>query len=854
MSTGGELVELVVVGNGMVGHRLLTLLANRGALGRYRVTVVCGEPRPAYDRVNLSQWFQSRDDEALAIADTGFFATHGIELMLGDPAVEIDRARRVVRSASGVELPYDRLVLATGSYPFVPPVEGRDRSGVFVYRTLEDLAAIDEWARRDETATGVVIGGGLLGLEAANALKTLGLETHVVEVAPHLMPAQLDEGGAAVLRDRIEDLGVTIHTGTATSAIAGEGDEGPVTHLEFADGERVDAQIVVFSAGIRPHDELARSSGLEVGERGGIVVDDELRTSDPDIWAIGECALHRSRIYGLVAPGYRMAEALAAQLAGDEPAPRFEGADLGTKLKLLGVDVACFGDHKGTGPGTRTLTWHDDVERIHKRLTVCEDTGRVVGGLLVGDASDHAALAAMVTGDLPTPDDVAGLIAPAGGAGTAGVGVSALADTAMVCTCESVDKGTICQAVDDGAHDVGSVKACTRAGTGCGGCVPMVTNLVNDRLRQSGVEVDDSLCEHFAYTRQQMFDLIRFHRHSSWAEVLSAHGRGRGCAICRPVVGSILASLSNGYILDGDQSTLQDSNDHVLANIQRNGSYSVVPRVPGGEITPDQLIALGEIARDFDLYTKITGGQRIDLFGARLEDLPAIWARVIDAGMESGHAYGKALRTVKSCVGLTWCRYGVQDSTSMAIRLEERYRGLRSPHKLKSAVSGCTRECAEAQGKDFGVIATERGWNLYVCGNGGKNPRHADLLATDLDDETLIRYIDRFLMFYIRTADRLERTSVWLEKMDGGIDYLKQVVVDDSLGIAAELEADLARHVETYECEWKATLDDPERLARFVTFVNEPGRSDPEIVFVRERGQPRPARNGELDKELELVR
>jgi nitrite reductase (NADH) large subunit len=854
MSTGGE---LVVVGNGMVGHRLLTLLAARGALSRYRVTVVCGEARPAYDRVNLSQWFQTRDDEELAIAEPGFFAEHGIELLLGDPAVEIDRDRHVVRSSSGVELPYDRLVLATGSYPFVPPVDGRDRPGVFVYRTLEDLAAIDSWAHRDRTETGVVVGGGLLGLEAANALRSLGLETHVVEVAPHLMPAQLDEGGADVLRARIEDLGVNIHLGAATKLIAGDdpsgdgGGEGPVRRLLFADGGELDAQMVVFSAGIRPRDELARSSGLEVGERGGIVVDDELRTSDPDIWAIGECALHRGRIYGLVAPGYRMAEALAAQLAGDGQEARFEGADLGTKLKLLGVDVACFGDLAGEGRDARTLVWHDDVERVHKRLTVCAETGRVVGGLLVGDASDHAALAAMAAGDLPTPENLAGLIGAAGSdLGSTGVGVSALADTAMVCTCESVDKASICRAVDDGAHDVGAVKRATKAGTGCGGCVPMVTDLVNDRLRQAGIEVDDSLCEHFAYTRQQLFDLIRFHRHTTWAEVVSAHGRGRGCAVCRPVVASILASLSNGYILDGDQGTLQDTNDHVLANIQRNGSYSVVPRVPGGEITPEQLIALGEIARDFGLYTKITGGQRIDLFGARLEDLPAIWARVVDAGMESGHAYGKALRTVKSCVGLTWCRYGVQDSTSMAIRLEERYRGLRSPHKLKSAVSGCTRECAEAQGKDFGVIATERGWNLYVCGNGGKNPRHADLLATDLDDEALIRYIDRFLMFYIRTADRLERTSVWLEKLEGGIDYLKRVILEDSLGIADELEADMARHVETYECEWKATLNDPQRLRRFVTFVNAPDLPDPEVVFVRQRDQVRPARKDEL----ELVR
>ncbi|HEX2038897.1 MAG TPA: (2Fe-2S)-binding protein, partial [Acidimicrobiales bacterium] len=364
------------------------------------------------------------------------------------------------------------------------------------------------------------------------------------------------------------------------------------------------------------------------------------------------------------------------------------------------------------------------------------------------------------------------------------------------------------------------VKEATRAGTGCGGCVPLVTELLKDALRTAGVEVADHLCEHFAYSRQELFDIVRVHRITSFSELLAAHGTGRGCEVCKPAVASMLASLGNGYILDGEQAALQDTNDHFLANLQRDGTYSVVPRVPGGEITPDQLIVIGEVAKEFGLYTKITGGQRIDLFGARVDQLPAIWRRLVDAGMESGHAYGKALRTVKSCVGQAWCRYGVQDSTSLAVELELRYRGLRAPHKIKSAVSGCARECAEAQGKDFGVIATERGWNLYVCGNGGMKPKHAVLLAEDLDTETLVRYIDRFLMFYIRTADRLERTATWFDKLDGGIDYLRRVVVDDALGICAELEADMAHHVATYECEWKATLEDPVRLGRFRRFVN----------------------------------
>jgi nitrite reductase (NADH) large subunit len=333
-------------------------------------------------------------------------------------------------------------------------------------------------------------------------------------------------------------------------------------------------------------------------------------------------------------------------------------------------------------------------------------------------------------------------------------------------------------------------------------------------------------------------------RIESFPELLRRHGRGRGCDICKPAVASILASLWNDYVLTDQHTPLQDTNDRFLANLQKDGSYSVVPRIPGGEITPEKLMVLGRVAARYDLYTKITGGQRIDLFGARLEQLPAIWRELVDAGFETGHAYGKAVRTVKSCVGSTWCRYGVQDSVGMAIHLENRYKGLRAPHKIKLAVSGCTRECAEAQSKDVGVIATERGWNLYVGGNGGMKPRHADLFATDLDDATLVRYIDRFLMFYVHTADRLQRTAVWLDHLDGGLDYLRQVVIDDSLGIAAELEGQMARVVDSYRCEWQATLADPERLKRFRPFVNS-AAADDQVVFVRERGQKRPARKEE---------
>ncbi len=837
---------IVVAGNGMVGHKVVETLLERGAAADCDIVVFGEEHRLAYDRVGLSAVFSGTTPEELSLVAPG--AYEGIVVHLGDRITAIDRDAAKVVSAAGTIVGYDALVLATGSFPFVPPVRGQDLPGCFVYRTLDDLERI-----RDAAAgrrVGAVIGGGLLGLEAANALRSLGLETHVVEFAPRLMPVQVDDGGSGALRARVEELGVRVHTSMQTTEIVA-GADGRVAALRFADADELAVDLVVFSAGIRPRDELARECGLEVGERGGIVVDEACRTSDPRIYAVGECALADGRIWGLVAPGYDMARVAADRLLGGSST--FEGADLSTKLKLMGIDVASFGDAFATTPGAQAITYDDPVSRVYKRLVLDETGGRVLGGILVGDASTYHVLAQMARGDMPTPDRPELLVLPASdGTSAPTVGIGALGESASVCSCNRVSKGAICTAIADGGlTEMGQVKAATRAGTSCGGCVPLVTELLKDELRKAGVEVRNDLCEHFPYSRRELFDIVRVHRIVSFSELLASHGQGLGCEICKPAVASMLSSRGGGYILEGEQAALQDTNDHFLANLQRDGTYSVVPRVPGGEITPDQLIVIGEIAKEYGLYTKITGGQRIDLFGARVDQLPAIWARLVDAGMESGHAYGKALRTVKSCVGQTWCRYGVQDSTAMAIRLELRYRGLRAPHKLKSAVSGCTRECAEAQSKDFGVIATERGWNLYVGGNGGARPQHAVLLAEDLDDDTLVRYVDRFLMFYIRTADRLERTATWLNKLDGGIEHLRRVVVDDTLGIAAELEAEMEHHVATYECEWKATIADPRRLRRFRTFVNDDA-SDPAIVMVPERDQRRPARPDEKPVPIEV--
>jgi nitrite reductase (NADH) large subunit len=843
--------RLVLVGHGPVGQRFLEALLedrpDQPDQEKWDVTVLCEEPRPAYDRVRLSSWFDGSGEGELALCPPEFIAEHGIDLRLGEPAAAVDRVARTVTTASGAVVPYDTLVLATGSFPFVPPVPGHDAPGCHVYRTIEDLEAIRAEAGQPEVRSAAVVGGGLLGLEAAGALLALGLTTHVVEFAPRLMAVQVDDGGGQALRRRIEELGVEVHTGAGTEEIevGGEGgDHGArVNRMRLSDGSALDVDLVVFAAGVRPRDQLAREAGLEVGARGGIAVDAGCRTvTDPDVYAIGECALAADgRVYGLVGPGLAMADTAARQLASGEG--EFTGADTSTKLKLLGVDVASFGDAHGGAEGALDVLYSDSRGGVYKKLVVGQD-GALLGGVLVGDAEAYDLLRplALSGGALPVEPEQLVLPSSIGPAGGAGAKLE-LPDDAVICSCHHVSKGTIREAVaQGGCGSVAEVKKCTRASTGCGSCVKQVTSIVNGELAAQGIETATGLCEHFSQSRAELYEILLVTGIDSFAELVAGHGRGDGCDVCKPAVGSILASLDRpAHILDGEGAALQDTNDHFLANLQRNGSYSVVPRVPGGEITPDGLITIGEIARDFGLYTKITGGQRIDMFGATVDQLPRIWRRLVDAGFESGHAYGKALRTVKSCVGSTWCRYGVQDSVALAIELELRYRGLRSPHKLKSAVSGCARECAEAQAKDFGVIATSEGWNLYVGGNGGMTPRHADLLASDLDRETLIRTIDRFLMFYIRTADRLERTAPWLERLEGGMDHLRAVLLDDSLGIAEQLDALMARHIADYRDEWGAVLADPERLSRFVSFVNAPGAPDPTVRFVPERGQKRPA-------------
>ncbi|TAH00259.1 MAG: nitrite reductase large subunit [Sphingobacteriales bacterium] len=828
-------MKIVIIGNGMVGYKFCEKLLSKEASSSFQITVFGEEIRPAYDRVHLSEFFSGKSAEDLAMAPANWYSDNNIILHLGDPIAQINTTTKTVDSHKGLTVSYDILVMATGSAAFVPPIPGTEKDGVFIYRTIEDLELMTAYAKKAKK--GAVIGGGLLGLEAAKAMIDLGVsDTSVIEFAPRLMPRQIDDAGSNVLKAKLESIGLKILTNKNTAEILGS---SCISGMQFSDDSKIEVDMLVISAGIKPRDELAKLAGLETGQRGGIVVNDQLQTSDPSIYAIGECALHRGMIYGLVAPGYEMAEVVAATITGTPKT--FTGFDMSTKLKLIGVDVASFGDAFLSGNGVQSIAINDTHKGIYKRINISADGKTLLGGILVGEAEQYNMLLQTFKNKVilpPNPEDV--ILGARGGETDTGAGVTALPDDALICSCEAVTKGMICNSVSEvGCETVDAIKKCTKAGTGCGGCVPMLKDLMQHTMKAQGKLIRNVLCEHFNYSRQELFDLVKIHDLKTYDAVLDKLGNGHGCEVCKPAVSSIVASLWNEMILKKGNATAQDSNDRFLANIQKGGTYSVVPRIPGGEITPDKLIVIGEVAKKYNLYTKITGGQRIDMFGAHLSDLPKIWEALIAAGFESGHAYGKSLRTVKSCVGSTWCRFGLHDSVSFAIKVEERYRGLRSPHKLKSAVSGCIRECAEAQSKDFGIIATEKGWNLYVCGNGGSKPQHALLLASDVDEETCIKLIDRFLMFYVKTADPLTRTATWLNKMEGGIDYLKSVVLNDALGMNALWEDEMNHHVATYECEWKVAVETPEIRKRFNHFVNAPEEKDPTVHFEEMREQKR---------------
>jgi len=823
----------------MVGYKFCEKFVEKSEAKDFKITVFGEEPRPAYDRVHLSEFFENQDAKALEMAPAAWYDDKGINLVVGERVADINRTSKTITTVKDRVFSYDYLVLATGSSPFVPPIKGVEKEGVFVYRTIEDLEGMLAYAAKLKTekpdARAAVLGGGLLGLEAGKAVMDMGLEPHIVEFASKLMPRQLDSRSSQVLQLKLESIGLNIHLSKATNQILGD---KAITGMEFGEDDILDVDMLVVSAGIRPRDELGKNCGLEVGVRGGIVVNNKMQTSDENIYAIGEIALYSQMIYGLVAPGYDMASVAVDQIVGKTESLMPDDIDMSTKLKLIGVDVASFGEPFMPAAKGHSVIFENKTQHLYKRINVSLDGKSLLGGILVGDASDYNMLHQVYLNGMAIPEDPSQLILPASEGGSSFGSVLDLPDIAQVCSCESVSKGDICCSITEGeSNNLGDVVTKTKATTGCGGCKPMVVDLVNETLKSLGKEVKETICEHFDFSRQELYDLIKINKVPDYQEALNLFGEGHGCETCKPLVASIFATVTMETA--NKQPAIQDTNDRFLANIQRNGTYSVVPRVPGGEITPDQLMTIGAVAKKYDLYTKITGGQRIDLFGAQVHELPLIWKELIDAGFESGHAYGKSLRTVKSCVGSTWCRYGMHESVTFAIDIEKRYRGLRSPHKFKGGVSGCIRECAEARGKDFGLIAVEGGWNLYVCGNGGATPKHAVLLAEQLDDETVVKYLDRFLMYYIRTAGPLVRTAPWLDKLDGGLNYLKQVVIEDSLGIADDLEQEMKGLINKYECEWKQAIENPEMMKRFKHFVNSDDTDD-NLKFVPMREQKMP--------------
>ncbi|KAG8710109.1 hypothetical protein FRC11_004844, partial [Ceratobasidium sp. 423] len=885
---------ILVVGLGMVGMAFIEKMLALDEEKRYRI-VTCGEETHlAYNRVALTEYFQHRSVEELYLNSPAWYAEQDPErftFYVGEQVTKLDHQAHCATTSKNRTIPYDLCVLATGSEaslpPYLTPEVTPNTRGIFVYRSIADLDAMLAYSDRPKVNKAVVIGGGLLGLEAAKALYDLPAipDVAIINRQAYPLSRQLDsEAGEMVLR-KIEGMGVKVFTKVNVTSITtdeipeaeveSDGRTEVITGFDLADGTHVECDLAVFAIGIKSRDDLARTANIECHPRGGVIINDDLSTSAPNVYAIGECTSWKGNTYGLIAPGVEMADILSFNLTqthdGAHKPRKMNDPDLSTKLKLMGVDVASFGDFfadkrmqermkaeeaekekakdvarganekppvwelnttnapslkvengnrvslaangdKKSTAGRRIhrhrnlrdepikcLTYKDPFASVYKKYIFSADGKYLLGGMMIGDTSDYVKLVAIVKKkkalDVPPSQFIIG--ASKGGDDDG----ADLDDDTQICSCHNVTKGQVVDAVKNGVDNIGDIKLKTKAGTG-------------------GIK------------QLKTFNEI--------AAAISAIPKCVGCEICKPAIGSILSSLYNEPVMDAPHHQLQDTNDRYLANIQRNGTFSVVPRVAGGEITPDGLIVIGQIAKKYNLYTKITGGQRIDMFGAQKQDLPDIWEELVDAGFESGHAYGKSLRTVKSCVGTTWCRYGVGDSVGLAIQLEERYKGVRSPHKIKGGVSGCIRECAEAQSKDFGLIATDKGWNIYLAGNGGSNPRHATLFATDVPPSKVVRIIDRFLMFYIRTADKLMRTARWIEQFDGGVEKLKKIILDDELGICTDLDREMDALVGTYQCEWTEVVKNPERRKQFRQFVNSNERQ-PQIEPIIQRGQTRPA-------------
>ena len=768
--------RLVVIGNGMAGCRAVEEILARDP-SRYRITIFGAEPRVNYDRIMLSPLLAGEKKfEDIVLNDERWYATNNIELIAGDPVVEIDREARLLSSRSGKVRGYDKLIIATGSDPVVIPVPGRDLPGVVTFRDLDDVDRMLEAAERGGRA--VVIGGGLLGLEAANGLRLRGMEVTVLHLMPTLMERQLDEAAGWLLKQELESRGLTILTQADTAEIMGE---KKVEGVRLKDGREIAAEIVVMAVGIRPNTRLADDAGLEVGR--GIKVDDHMATSDPAVFAVGECVEHRGACYGLVAPLFEMCRSLAEGLT-KEPAP-YTGSVTSTKLKVSGVDVFSAGNFSGGGE-SEDIVLRDATRGVYKRLII--EDNKLVGAVLYGDTGDGSWYFDLLKrGEDITPLRESLIFGPAfadGGGGADPIkAVAALSDTAEICGCNGVWKGTILYAIHNGAKTLDAVRSATKASASCGSCTGKVECLLKLSLGDdyAGERAVKTICKCTSFTHDDVRKLIREKNLKEIPEVMQAlhWSTPDGCSSCRPALNYYLLCAWPGEYADDQQSRFV--NERMHANIQKDGTYSVVPRMWGGITNPRELRAIADVVEKFDApMVKVTGGQRIDIFGIRKEDLPAVWADLNAAGMVSGHAYGKALRTVKTCVGSEWCRFGTQDSTGLGVKIEQMTWGSWMPHKFKIAVSGCPRNCAEATIKDFGIVCVDSGYELHVGGNGGMKVRATDLLCNVATEEEALEYCAAFIQLYREEARYLERTAPWIERV--GVEQVRKRVADDEPG------------------------------------------------------------------------
>lgn len=801
--------KLVVIGNGMAGARTVEEILARGGADQFAITMFGHEPVGNYNRILLSNVLNgSQPEDEIFLNPLSWYKANNIRLISGMNASGLLRRAKLVYGEDGDAEPYDKLIIATGSRPFIPLMEGTTmhdgsfKPGVFVFRTLDDCREIAAYAKGKVSAA--VIGGGLLGLEAARGLQNFGLDVHVVHIGSHLMPQQLDPAAGAILKSSMEALGVKVHLKKNTTAILGP---DRVLGLRFADDTTLDCDMVVISAGIKANWEIAAGCGLTV-ER-GIVVDDHMRSvDDRDVYVVGECAQHRGQTYGLVAPLWEQAKVLADHITGRNPQARYHGSRVATKLKVMGVEVASMGVTEPEYPEDEVVQFSEPKRGTYKKLIIRD--GRLVGGILLGDIGKAAYLMQAFDRSTPLPEERLRLLFDIGDPPKE-VTFEEMSADVQICNCNGVSKGALMACVKAGKRSAKSVIEATRAGMGCGSCKSMVTQVVEWAC---GGKVEEDPSVHYyvpgiPLTKPELIRAIREHNLRSVSAAFDYLAGGKEDAASKPGLASLLKSLWHAEY--EDERDARFINERIHANIQRDGTFSVVPQIPGGITSSDQLRRIADVVDKYNVpLVKLTGGQRIDLLGLRKEDLPKVWQ---DLDMPSGFAYGKSYRTCKSCVGTDFCRFGLGDSIGMAMKIEGQFQGLDTPHKIKLATAGCPRNCSEAMVKDLGAVAVEGGkWEIYIGGAAGSTIRKGDVLCVVDCDEDVLKYMGRFIQYYRENAKYLERTHGFVQRL--GIEKIRAIIVDDSEGIAAHLDSEMAASKAAYKDPWKdAYINAPNQFA-----------------------------------------